>query len=144
MNQDLIQTHSIEINAGLAKVWKALTEPKIIAEYLHGTETITDWNVGSKIIFQGEYEGKKYRDGGIIKEYNPNEKMSYTYFSSFSGLEDKPENYALVTYQVSAIDPDKTKFTWTTKGFTNEDEYKRSESSMPAFLQNIKSIIEKL
>lgn len=144
MNQDLIQSHSIEINASLAKVWNALTEPKIIAQYLHGTETITDWKVGSKITFQGEYEGKTYHDGGVIKEFMPNEKISYTYWSSFTGLENIPENYSLVTYEVSAIDANRTKFTWTTKGYTNEEEFEKSKLSMPPFLENIKAVVESL
>ncbi len=144
MNQDLIQAHSIEINTPLATVWKALITPEIIAKYLHGTETITDWKVGSKVTFQGEYEGKSYRDGGIIKEFILNKKISYTYWTGFSGLEDKSENYSLITYEVEPISADKTKFTWTTKGFSGEKEFEGSKSSMPKFLENIKSIVEKL
>ncbi len=144
MNQDLIQSHNIEISKPIAIVWKALTTPEIIAKYLHGTETITDWKVGSRITFQGEYEGNTYHDGGIIKEFIPNKKISYTYWSSFTGLEDKPENYALVTYDVESIDANKTKFTWTTKGFSSEEEFEGSKTSMPKFLENIKSIVEGL
>jgi len=144
MDQNLVQSHSIEINANIDKVWHALTEPKLIAQYLHGTETITDWKAGSKITFQGEYEGKTYRDGGVIKEIIQNEKLSYTYWTGFSGLEDKPENYSLVTYLVSKIDAGKTKFTWITKGFGSQEEYDRSMNSMPKFLENIKEIVEKL
>jgi uncharacterized protein YndB with AHSA1/START domain len=144
MNQDLIQSHSIEINVPIATVWYGLTEPGIIAKYLHGTETITDWKVGSKVVFQGEYEGKTYKDGGIIKEFILHEKISYTYWSSFTGLEDKPENYSLITYEVKALDSGRTKFTWTTKGFSTEKEFEGSKASMPKFLENIKSIIENI
>lgn len=144
MNQDLSQSHSIEINVPADTLWYGLTEPKIISEYLHGTETITDWKVGSKITFQGEYDGKTYKDGGVIKEFIPNKKISYTYWSSFTGLEDKPENYSLVTYEVEVIDSGKTKFTWTTKGFSNELEFAGSKATMPKFLKNIKAIIESI
>src|SRR5580693_5172548 len=119
MNHDLVVSKSVEINAAPAKVWEALTNPAIIKEYLYGTETVTDWKVGSEVIFQGEYEGHKYRDRGVIKENVLNEKISYSYWSGFSGLEDKPENYALVTYKLSSADNKKTVFTWTTKGFAN-------------------------
>ena len=57
---------SIEINASHSKVWKALTTPELIKKYLFGTETITDWKIGSPIIFKGEWEGRKYEDKGII------------------------------------------------------------------------------
>ena len=54
MRDDLIVSESIEINTEPDKVWEALTNPEIIKEYLFGTQTITDWKVGSDIIFQGE------------------------------------------------------------------------------------------
>ena len=53
MRNDLIVSKSIIVNANNDKVWKALTNPEIIKEYLYGTETLTDWKVGSEIIFQG-------------------------------------------------------------------------------------------
>src|SRR5450631_2104823 len=98
MNHDLIVVKGILINAPKEKVWNALTNPEIIKEYLFGTETITDWNVGSDVIFQGEYNGIKYRDKGVVQNNVLNEVLSYRYWSAFSGEEDKPENYSLVTY----------------------------------------------
>ena len=58
----LIVSESIEIHEAPSKVWDALTNPEIIKKYLFGTETITDWKVGSEIIFQGEYgENKEHK-----------------------------------------------------------------------------------
>ena len=141
MNNNLIVSESIDINASLAKVWNALTNPEIIKEYLFGTETITDWKVGSEIIFQGVYGEKlehSYRDRGVILENVLNEKISYSYWSGFTGLEDKPENYSVVTYTLEKISDSKTKFTWTQKGFANEDGFNHSKSGMTAFLEKIK------
>ncbi|MDP1813223.1 MAG: SRPBCC domain-containing protein [Leadbetterella sp.] len=143
MLNDLVVSRSIEINATLAKVWKGLTDPSIIKDYLFGTETVTDWKVGSEIIFQGEWEGKQYRDKGVILENIQNELISYSYWSGFSGTEDKPENYSLVTYNVEKIADDKTLFTWTQKGFASEQAYQHSESGMEEFLKSIKTVIEK-
>ena len=143
MRHDLIVSKSIEINAEPAKVWHALITPEIIKEYLFGTETITDWKVESEIIFQGEYEGHKYKDKGIVVENILHKTLSYLYWSSFSGLEDKPENYNLVTYTLNSTNNKTTQFTWTQKGFANEDGYKHSESGMDAFLQKIKEVVER-
>lgn len=143
MLNDLVVSRSIEINAPLAKVWKGLTDPSIIKDYLFGTETVTDWKVGSEIVFQGEWEGKQYRDKGVILEFVPNELISYSYWSGFFGLEDKPENYSLVTYNVEKITDDKTLFTWTQKGFATEQACQHSESGMEEFLKGIKAVIEK-
>jgi uncharacterized protein YndB with AHSA1/START domain len=143
---DLTVSQLILINASPAKVWNALTIPDIIKEYLFGTETITDWKVGSEIIFQGTYGDNNeysYRDKGIIKENILNEKISYSYWSGFSGLEDKPENYSLVTYTLQSDDNKTTNFTWTQKGFGSEEGYQHSSSGMTAFLEQIKAIAER-
>ena len=59
----------------------------------------SDWKEGSSITYTGEYEGKKYKDKGVIKKMIPKEIFQSTYWSSNSGKEDKPENYNLVTYK---------------------------------------------
>ena len=140
---DLTVSKSIVINAPISKVWDALTNPAIIKEYLFGTETITDWKVGSEVIFQGEYQGHKYRDKGLVIENTLNSVLSYRYWTAFSGLEDKPENYSLVTYTLADEGNDHVKLTWTQNGFANEAGYNHSETGMDAFLQNIKQMIER-
>lgn len=143
MNQNLQVSESVVINATLERVWHVLTNPEIIKEYLFGTETVTDWKVGSEVIFQGEYNGHKYRDKGVIKEYILHKRLSYSYWSGFSGLEDKPENYGVVIYDLDAVDDTHTKFTWTQKGFPDEERQKHSQSGMAAFLEQIKGIAER-
>src|SRR5258706_6479457 len=98
MDHSLGIEKSILIRTTRSKIWKALTDPAIIKEYLFGTETITDWKVGSELIFQGEWEGKIYKDKGHILEIIPESLLSYDYWSGFSGMADVPENYATVTY----------------------------------------------
>ena len=61
---NLSLTTSIDVNAPAAKVWEALTNPEIVKKYFFGTNVKTDWKVGSPIIWEGEWEGKSYRDKG--------------------------------------------------------------------------------
>ncbi|MGI8951726.1 MAG: SRPBCC family protein [Chitinophagaceae bacterium] len=143
MRNDLEVSESIEINAEPSKVWEALRNPEIIKEYLFGTETITDWKIGSDIIFQGEYKDQTYKDKGIVRENVSGKKLSYNYWSGFTGLEDKPENYSLVTYALESNDNKTTKFTWTQKGFATEQGYKHSKNGMKEFLKQIKEVVEK-
>lgn len=142
MRKDLIVEESIDVNASIEKVWDALTNPEIIKEYLYGTDTKTDWKPGSKITFRGEWQGKEYVDGGTILENVPKKKISYTYWSGMSGMEDKPENYSTVTYTVHKIDDKKTKFTWTQQGFANEEGYNHQKEGMKDFMQKIKTVME--
>jgi uncharacterized protein YndB with AHSA1/START domain len=143
MRNDLLVSESIIINTTPSKVWHGLITPEIIKEYLFGTETVTDWKVGSEIIFQGEYEGHKYRDHGVILENILNKTISYSYWSGFSGLEDKPENYSTVIYNLEDVGKNKTKFTWTQKGYANENSYNHSKNGMKEFIQKVKEVIEK-
>ena len=143
MNHILSVSESITIAVSSKKMWEVLTQPEIIKDYLFGTETITDWKPGSKIIFQGEYQGHKYKDEGVILEFKPFEKISYTYWSGFSGLENKAENYSVVSYSLKAIDATTTELTWAQKGYVDEERQKHSKTGMPEFLEAIKTVAER-
>jgi len=133
---------TIEINADTSQVWDALTNPKKIKQYLFGTETISDWKVGSTIIFQGEYQGQKYKDKGKILDIKEGQLLQYAYWSGFSGLEDKEENYSKVTYKLNRKEP-YTILTLTQEGFASEQAREHSENNWGMVLDKIKEIIEK-
>ena len=143
MNRNLRVSKSIEINSIVEEVWDALTNPEKIRAYLFGTETITNWKVGSPIVFQGEYEGHKYKDKGNVLENKPNELLKYDYWSGFSGLEDKPENYSIVTYEIEKSANNRVIFRWTQEGFANEQGQQHSENGLYGMLEQIKKLAEK-
>ncbi len=132
---------TIEIKAGKQKVWEGLTNPDIIKQYMFGTETICDWKEGSEIIFQGNYEGTSYKDKGIIQKIIPQEFLQYTYLSSFSGLEDKPENYHLITYKLNKADK-KTLLTVRQENIQSEEARDHSSKNWEFVLLKIKEIVE--
>jgi uncharacterized protein YndB with AHSA1/START domain len=132
---------SIEINASKQKVWDGLTNPEIIKQYMFGTETICNWKEGSEIIFQGSYEGKSYKDKGIIQKVIANKFLQYSYFSSFSGMEDKPENYHLITYELQEKD-DKTILMLRQENLQSEEAQKHSDKNWDFILFTIKEILE--
>ena len=142
MDKNLIATQSIEINTKAEKVWEVLTNPDKIKIYLFGTDTVTDWKIGSSIIFRGEYNGHQYQDKGNVLENTENKVLTYNYWSGFSGLEDKTENYSLVTYQIKDIAENKVKFTWTQKGFANKEGQCHTEQGLKLMLEQIKKLAE--
>lgn len=144
MDPTLQVSASVLINSSPEKVWTILTDPVHIAAYLYGTETITDWRVGSPIIFQGSYQGQDYLDKGIVKACSPPNQLSYGYWSGFSGLADIPENYATITYRVEQVDEELVKFTWEQKGFGSEENRAHSENGLPAILEAMKKLAESL
>lgn len=143
MDHTLEVLKSISIDASIENLWEAMTNPVHIAKYLHGTETITDWKQGSEIIFQGKYDGQKYKDKGIVQSNVYLKELSYLYFTNFSGLEDKPENYSLVKY-IFAEENGKTTFTWHQKGYPDASRQKHAKGGMETMLKHIKAISESL
>ena len=143
MRQDLIVSQSVLIKAAPDKVWNVLTNPEKIKEYLYGTDTVTNWEKGSEVIFHGEYDGHSYKDHGIVLENIKNQKLSYSYWSGFSGLEDKPENYSTIRYELKKTGDNETEFTWTQQGFSTEENYRHSLDGMDTLLNQIKQIAER-
>jgi uncharacterized protein YndB with AHSA1/START domain len=88
------------IHAPIEKVWDALTNPEVVKQYFFGSELVTTWQPNSPIIFKGEWDGKPYQDKGTVLVYEPNKRLTYDYHSSWSDLEDRPENYQIITYSV--------------------------------------------
>lgn len=142
MDKNLIASHSVEINTNPEKLWDVLTNPHKIKIYLFGTETITDWKIGSPILFQGEYNGQAYKDKGNILENIENKILTYSYWSNFSGSEDIPENYSLVTYKIESLGKNKTKFKWIQKGFASKDGQCHTEEGLKPMLDTIKKLAE--
>jgi len=95
---------SIAIQAPAAAVWQALTKPELIEKYMHGTKTHSTWKVGEPITWTGEWNRKSYQDKGTILACEPPKLVRYSYWSSMSGSEDKPENYLIVSYELSEKD----------------------------------------
>lgn len=132
---------SILIQAGISKVWDALVNKEIIKQYMFGTETTSDWTKGSAISFTGEFNGMQYKDGGEILEIETNKILSYTYWSSMSGIEDIPENYAVVTFTLSDSEQG-VQLTIEQSNIPTESMYENSAAHWGAVLKQIKEIVE--
>jgi uncharacterized protein YndB with AHSA1/START domain len=101
MSRGLIAEASTTVHAPREKVWDALVNPRMIKQYMFGTEVESDWQVGSPIVWKGEWQGKRYEDKGVILELEPARRIQYSHFSPLSGLPDTPENYHTVTVELS-------------------------------------------
>jgi uncharacterized protein YndB with AHSA1/START domain len=93
----------LQLNAPIHKAWEAVTKPDLVKQWQFGSELITDWNVGSSIRFRTEWDGKVFEQWGHVLEVTLNSKIVYSLFAPRQGLEDKPENYFLMTYQLTEM-----------------------------------------
>jgi uncharacterized protein YndB with AHSA1/START domain len=130
------------IHATIENVWDALTDPEIIKKYFFGTNTITDWKVGSPIKFKGEWGGKSYEDKGTILEIQKNKLIKYNYWSSMSDIEDKPENYVTVTYQLSGED-ENVNLSVLQENIPDEKMKEHSAENWNKVLLGLKKVVEK-
>ena len=69
MIQPLLVKNSVIIDAPASKVWDALTHPEQTKKYMFGCETVSDWKVGSALLWKGSYEGKEmvFVKGDIVE-----------------------------------------------------------------------------
>jgi uncharacterized protein YndB with AHSA1/START domain len=142
MKTDFIAKASIEIDASMPRVWKALIDPAQIKEYLFGTEAVSDWKKGSPIRFKGIWEGKEYEDKGNILEMIPNKLLKYNFWSSLSGQEDTSANYATITIILSPFQ-NGTRLILTQDNNGTEESRDHSQSNWETVLAKIKMVCER-
>lgn len=143
----MITTHaahvSIDVAAPAAQVWKGLTTPEIVAQYMYGAEVISDWTVGGPLVYRGEWEGVPYEDKGTILAIEPPRLLRTTYFSPSSGLPDLPENYSTVTYELSEAGG-RTTLAVTQDGSASPEDAAKSEANWSEALAGLKEAVENL
>ncbi len=145
----LVVKNNITINAPAAKVWDALVNPEQTKKYMFGCETISDWKLGSSLLWRGNYEGKEmdFVTGKII-DIKPNTFLKYTVIDPNASYDDIPENHLNVSYELSEQDG-KTTLTVTQDGFENaaegekryKDVYNNGDGWNP-ILTEIKKLVE--
>ena len=141
MNRKFTATATTTIDAPVSKVWQALVNPEIIKQYLFNTDVISDWNVGSPIIYRGEWEGKPFEDKGKILEIEPEKTLKSTHWSPLSGVPDTPENYHTVTYTLTG-QGESTEVTITQDNNASEEEKAHSEKNWQTVLDGMKKLLE--
>ena len=141
MKNEHIVKLTIGIKAPVEEVWNALIDPDLIKKYLFGTNVITDWKVGSPILYKGMWKGKAYEDKGIILNIIPNRLLETTYWSGMSGIPDIPENYKKVNYKL-VPNNNGTSLTLTQDNNATEEEKKHSEQNWKMVLDGLKKILE--
>jgi uncharacterized protein YndB with AHSA1/START domain len=92
---------TVFLNAPIEKVWNTLTKPELVKQWQYGSDLITNWKAGSEIRFRNEWEGQVFEQWGTVLEVIPNQKIKYSLFFPRPELEDKPENYFIMSYILS-------------------------------------------
>ena len=141
MTNNLTAKTMITINAPRSKVWEALTRPEYTKKLFFGADVISDWKVGSSIIYRGIWQGKPFEDKGTILKFEPEKLLVTTHWSPLSGVPDRPENYHTVSYELSGQEGG-TLLTLTQDNNATEEERLHSEQNWKMMLENMKKMLE--
>lgn len=82
-------------------------------------DVITNWKVGSPIIFRGSLHRINFENKGTILQFEPEKVFQYNYLSSLSKLPKIPENYTSIRFVLSSTE-DKTELMLTLSNFPDE------------------------
>jgi uncharacterized protein YndB with AHSA1/START domain len=92
---------TVKILAPASKVWRALTNPGLVKQWQYGSDLLTSWEVGTPIIFRNEWNGQVFEQKGTVLEFSPATRLKYSLFFPQPGLQDIPENYFFMTYELA-------------------------------------------
>ena len=92
----------VTISAPARKVWLALTVPDLVKQWQYGSDLLTTWEVGTPIIFRNEWNGQVFEQKGSVLEFVPESRLKYSLFFPHPDLQDLPEHYFFMTYELTA------------------------------------------
>ena len=104
VNQVKTTDSTVKIVAPARKVWLALTSPGLVKQWQYGSDLLTTWEVGTSIVFRNEWNGQVFEQKGTVIEFTPESRLKYSLFFPRPGLQDIPENYFFMTYELTESD----------------------------------------
>lgn len=149
MNKTMIIKEEIDFDFSKKKVWDLLTNPEITKQYMYGCEVLSEWKVGSSIIWKGITEDGAeviYVKGEIV-EIEKEKKVTFTMFDPNKGMEDKLENYVNLTYELQKLKSG-TKLILTQGDFSKAENgkkrYEEASKGWKMVLPIMKKVISEL
>ena len=89
---------TLRINAPIEKVWDTVTKPALVKLWQYGSDLQTSWEPGSDIRFTTAWGDKIFEQWGKVMAYQQNSLVKYSLFAPRPDLEDRPENYFIMSY----------------------------------------------
>ncbi len=137
---------SITIGAEPSRVWTALTDPKLMSEWMGepemNLEVQTTWAINSPILISG-FHHTRFENKGWILDYSKEQRLCYSHFSSVSKLPDKIENYSTIEFALAPTN-NHTQLTIDISGFPTETIYKHLAFYWRGTISKIKRYVESL
>jgi uncharacterized protein YndB with AHSA1/START domain len=133
------------INSNPATVWLALTQPRLMKQWMGEPEmeidVQTNWKLHSPITIRG-FHHIWFENKGIVLQYEENKTLAYSHLSSVSRLEDTTDNYSIIKFVLTQL-KGKTELTLTVDNFPTDTIYKHLCFYWRATTEKIKAVVEK-
>jgi uncharacterized protein YndB with AHSA1/START domain len=108
---------------------------------MFGTTVVSDWKKGSPITWEGEWQGRAYRDKGVILEVEPERRLEYSHFSPSTGDPDVPESYHKVSIEI-AEENGHVRVALSQDNNKTPEAREHSEGNWAAMLASLKKLLE--
>ena len=135
----------ILINATPSMVWKHLTSPDLMQEWMGDPEMkieiLSEWKPGAPITIKG-FHHVQFENKGTILQFEPERVFQYEYLSSMSNLEDLAENYTTITFYLSSKGG-QTELRIEAENFPTIEIYKHLEFYWNGTVTLLRNLIEK-
>lgn len=91
------------IEAPASKVWRYLTVPELMAQWMAEPEmhvdVHTDWKVSHPIRITG-FHHVAFVNTGTVLQFDREKTIRYSHLSSLSHLADRPENHSVIAFEL--------------------------------------------
>ncbi len=87
-----------------ADVWKTLITDGQLRRLFGADDIISDWKPAAPILIRGYVKNAPFEDRGQIIAIADGQRLRFGHWSQLSGLANSPENYRIVTVNLSPAD----------------------------------------
>jgi uncharacterized protein YndB with AHSA1/START domain len=141
---DPVIARSVVIAAPPERVWRALTEPALMKQWMGdpGMDVgiVADWVVGGAVVVSG-FHHVRFENRGTVLAVEPGALLRYTQLSSISRLPDTPQNHSTLEFRLAPI-AGGTQLALTISGFPTETIFKHLDFYWRVTLGILQKLVE--
>lgn len=133
------------IEAPRRVVWRVLTSNGAHPEILGGAEIVSDWRLGSQILWRGEWDGRTFEDRGRVVELDDRGepwRIVLTHYSPLSGQPDEPEYYHTLRFELDESE-EGTRVTLDQDNNPTAEAAQHSRDNWVAMLRGVRTVAER-